>query len=125
MDEEEDEGGSLAPSLFQTVSSPFLMAASVFCGQLVLTFPYLLQSDTFSWPFLCYFLAHWFSWQVNSLAQVPGTCLILAASVCHFPVLSLSKWSSCGHKHVRICGLMSRQVQSHAHQPVSMLMRPD
>lgn len=38
----------LLPTLFQTVSSPGAMAAC-----LVLTFTHSLQSDIFSWPFLC------------------------------------------------------------------------
>lgn len=48
-------GGSepLAPSPFQTVSPPRAVAASLFCGQLVLTFPHSLQYDIFCWPFLC------------------------------------------------------------------------
>lgn len=54
MPGERGEGGArshLLPSPFLTVTSPLAMAASLFCAQLVLTFPHSLQSDIFSWPF--------------------------------------------------------------------------
>lgn len=94
-----EDSEPLAPSLFQAVSSTRAMAASLFCGQLVLTFPPVpIWHFLLAISLLPNFLHTRFPGK-SLPSLLLGTCLILAGGDCHFTVLSLSNWSS----HTQIC----------------------
>lgn len=112
------EGGSEPLLCFKLSALLVLWQPLSSVANLFWHFPWL-RSDIFSWPFLCCLTSFILSFLAShSPRSCWGNCLILAGSVCHdFTVLSLSNWSSHGHKRIQIHVLMDGQVHGNAPQP--------
>lgn len=102
------------PSLFQTVSSPCAMAASLFPN---------LSPLAPIWHFLLAislppnFSRTRFSWHVNPLALVGSPSHYGRQRLPLHRSVTLQLVLTHMHKRIQICVLMSRQAHSHAHQP--------
>lgn len=110
------------PSLFQTVSSPCAMAASLFSGQHFSARSNLTVS-------LGLFPAAWhLSHSLFLARQSPcsklGTCLILAGDVRRLTILCLSNWSSQRHKLLSRCTNEQTGAQSCTSASRSVLLWP-